>query len=713
MSSNIAAGGCSSGRGVTTNWKNEDSIYHYRPAAFRDYIEVIADHGATVIDILQRARIREAKRECLPKHLAELKIAELRHNPQLIKQVYDALRNGMQPMAKLLLPYTKEERCQELIDNLADAHSIVKSKAKCRIAKGHYNKGDPTNSELNFHYVFEIVAAPYKEEFGYPEGHVDFIGMVNNRPSGIDDGAGFFTGAPGIYKWYDKKNTMELRAANIREILHQCGFNRQISPLKRKRPCVFMANLICPALDYGGNYGKSRIANLPVFADKIAEATVAIAKEMPTFHGYGYAESEKATTEKTLEQYVYDVLLKRWDAVKQNPSLKVSERWTLSTVWYNVRPILIAVGYEPKGTSGWAGTRKTVHSLVDKICWQYFHKPREELGIYASPWAIMYYHEQAYPVNFGAISWLSELGTDIILIEKEGIVEVLSPFAKSYGIALVNTKGRTTKYVRKLVKMAIEAGARVSILTDDDAVGIQIWHDVIKNTKVPRIGIDRVKTIKYFQEHGFPDLTQEDVEERYNPKVSTSNMEDGEYLSHHRIELDSILAKVGAKALWEYVKHQLLEAFPEGRDYNRVTPNPKPIHKNGNVYPYAINVVLYYLELLYETITADTWAKVEYNLEAVKDELYVLEDKIEELKKDEIRPVMAKNKYIKLILEKFVNITELIRLGKLPSLEKLKEEQQHQQQEWKEQQKRGRKQKQMATEREGVVDYDDDTEAED
>jgi len=206
-------------------------------------------------------------------------------------------------------------------------------------------------------------------------------------------------------------------------------------------------------IDYGGNYGKSRIANLPVFADKIVEATVAIAKEMPTFHGYGYAESDRSSTsEKTLEQYVYGVLLKRWEAVKQNPSLKVTERWTLSTVWYNLRPILIIAGYEPKGTSSWAGTRKTVHSFVDKICWQYFHKPREELGIYASPWAIMYYHEQAYPVNFGAISGLSKLGTDIILIEKEGIVEVLSPFAKYYGIALVNTKGRTTKYVRKLVK---------------------------------------------------------------------------------------------------------------------------------------------------------------------------------------------------------------------------------------------------------------------
>ena len=58
-----------------------------------------------------------------------------------------------------------------------------------------------------------------------------------------------------------------------------------------------------------------------------------------------------------------------------------------------------------------------------------------------------------------------------------------------------------------------------------------------------------MKTINYFRNHGFPDLTQEELEEAYSPNVSTKDMEDGEYLSKHRIELDSVLTKVGAKAL--------------------------------------------------------------------------------------------------------------------------------------------------------------------
>jgi hypothetical protein len=68
------------------------------------------------------------------------------------------------------------------------------------------------------------------------------------------------------------------------------------------------------------------------------------------------------------------------------------------------------------------------------------------------------------PVNFSSIHELAEMGTDIIFIEKEGIVEVLSPFAKPCAIALVNTHGRTTKYVRKLVKIAKRSGARVCVL---------------------------------------------------------------------------------------------------------------------------------------------------------------------------------------------------------------------------------------------------------
>jgi hypothetical protein len=433
-------------------------------------------------------------------------------------------------------------------------------------------------------------------------------------------------------------------------------------------------NLICPALDYGGNYGKSRISNLHVFAEKIANTTVAIAREMPTFHGYGYAESEKAGTtgekEKTLEDYVYDLLYERWETVKRDSSQKVRERWTQSSVWYNLRPILIKEGYRPKedSKSGWAGTRRAVQGMISRICEERLLVPREALGIFASPWAVMYYDGEAYPVDQGVILELAQKGTDIIFIEKLGIVKVLSSFADEHGIALVNSKGRLTKYAKELVKVAKKSGAKVSILTDYDAIGIQIAGDV-KDKMIPRLGINRKDTLQYFQQHGFPELSQQDVEEEYDPSVSTDHMEDGEYLAHKRIELDSILTKVGAKAFWEYVVNQLIAAIPEGRDYNRIISNPKPTHENGDLYPDTINDILNYLEALYDTITFDKWTEIESRLENVKGELYRYEDKTKELK-DELKPIVAENKSIKLIAKKFQEIVELIRIGKLPSLKK-------------------------------------------
>jgi hypothetical protein len=81
-------------------------------------------------------------------------------------------------------------------------------------------------------------------------------------------------------------------------------------------------------------------------------------------------------------------------------------------------------------------------------------------------------------------------------------------------------------------------------------------------------------------------------------------------------------------------------------------------------------------------------------------------------------PVMIKNKYIKLVLEKFVEIAELIRLGKLPSLEKLKEENQRQEGEVqdRQQQRQQKKQAEIVAEEEeddGNTEADDDDDNDD
>jgi hypothetical protein len=138
-----------------------------------------------------------------------------------------------------------------------------------------------------------------------------------------------------------------------------------------------------------------------------------------------------------------------------------------------------------------------------------------------------------------------------------------------------------------LIEAAKKAGANVAILTDYDALGIQIAEG--SRIQIPRIGIDR-DTIGYFQQHGYEQLSENDVEEEYKPNsnaidpvVLLANSDaqryryiDAEYLRSKRIELDSIMAIVGAKGLWEYIMHQLKIKFPEGRNYNRVISMPQP-----------------------------------------------------------------------------------------------------------------------------------------
>ncbi len=259
----------------------------------------------------------------------------------------------------------------------------------------------------------------------------------------------------------------------------------------------------------------------------------------------------------------------RKKAVEDNPSLKVTDRITQSTVWYRIRPIMVENNFQPRKT--WGITRETLQNEINETCrelWPDEDILREDLGIIASARATMYYNGISYPVGIDNIKDLATNGVVVIVIEKEGIADVLTSFADKYGIALVHTKGHFVEYCKDLIEAVEESGGNVATLTDYDAVGIEIAKGA--RIHIPRIGVDR-DTVRYFQEHCFPDLTEEQVEERYTPKISTYI----QYLKTKRIELDSIVAVVGNEALWNYIMYRLKELFPEGVDYNRViSSNP-------------------------------------------------------------------------------------------------------------------------------------------
>jgi hypothetical protein len=181
-------------------------------------------------------------------------------------------------------------------------------------------------------------------------------------------------------------------------------------------------------------------------------------------------------------------------------------------------------------------------------------------------------------------NWLAYLGAYVVIIEKEGIVQSLKPFADKYGVALLSSHGFLTEYAVDLSNLVKGVKGNVAILTDYDISGLLISLNI---PSIHRIGID-LDTLQYF---GFSteiaDLGRFD--EGYTPKDShwaavikhaqnksalpefyrdLLSQENLEYLRTRRIEISSVKTAVKNKGLWEFIMVALREAFGE-TDYTR------------------------------------------------------------------------------------------------------------------------------------------------
>lgn len=267
-----------------------------------------------------------------------------------------------------------------------------------------------------------------------------------------------------------------------------------------------------------------------------------------------------------LKDLVRELLRKRLQAVRDNPSLKITDRWTLSSVFYAIRPIALRNGIALKPSS-----RKTIQNqYVRDICEQELGVRREELGIVAAVRAQLYFRGQVHNVSLSTIKELAGKGTDLLVIEKEGIADILAPFAAQVGIAILNPRGFLTENAEDLSRLARDLGGHISILTDFDASGIVIEKQILG---IFRVGVD----LDFLSVLGI-DAAQ--VQERCRPskhwkwlKRTFPYYEHLEYLRTNRIEIDSVNAIVGAERLWEVILAKLTEHFPL-RDYNRAVEVP-------------------------------------------------------------------------------------------------------------------------------------------
>jgi hypothetical protein len=244
--------------------------------------------------------------------------------------------------------------------------------------------------------------------------------------------------------------------------------------------------------------------------------------------------------------YVYVSGVQRRKDVEADPNLRITDRLTQRGVAYRLRPEMMADGFEPR--IRWSTTMDTITNLISercKILWQDENIDREYLGIYAKARGMFYYRGRTTPIDFNAIEALASEAAVNIVIEKEGIPAVLAPYADKYRVALISTQGRFVEYVKRFISSVIDEAAVVVTILDDDRVG----REMADSTKAINIGVNK-DTVEWLRKNGFPSLSVEKVQEK-DPST-------GEY----RIEIDSILAEVGAEGLWKWIKYEIEKLTP-------------------------------------------------------------------------------------------------------------------------------------------------------
>jgi len=275
--------------------------------------------------------------------------------------------------------------------------------------------------------------------------------------------------------------------------------------------------------------------------------------------------------------------------------------------------------------------RSHIKSSIKDICDEMGYK-RDELGIIAAERAQFYFRGRSYGVGIDVIPELAKYATDLIVIEKEGAVEALAPFADKKGIALVYTRGFGTEYALELSE---QTKSNITVLTDLDASGLLIAAKLSSNKIIHRIGIDQ-RMLDYFG-LDFDDLSETyapqeghyDTVAKYLIKNNYNLISNGLFkrLKTERVEIDSVLSKVSNQDFWNYIIEFLEEKFPN-RNYNRSLEIPEYI------LPQKLDEFITSLNERITEIQAPERKKIVEELENVEG--FIQEDNIEH-KEDDIK----------------------------------------------------------------------------
>jgi hypothetical protein len=543
---------------IITKWTNQTSIYYYTLSEFENLIFGLENNDASSYDVIKKI-FREGS-NIKKEKVAQMTVGQLKQSPPHINKLYNDLRNTMKPLAttsKLSLPFdvNKKVRMDAIRKRLQQQNRLSESsKIKYNSKFGFYHSSTPG---IRFPFLYEI-AVIHSDKLCT----LEFTDALNC--SVAPNSYSFLIGPDEhTFRWKTASNNIH-SAKTIFDILGHHGYSYDEDSCKKPNS-IILVNLISPRIDYK-NYGKSNINVVP-FAEVIADTT---AKECS-----GRSRSIASRSEPlTVIGFLRQLLKERYEAVLKNPSLKEKQVWTQSTVFYHLRPILLNSGYSNEDIN-----REYITGQIKSACEEYLGVKRKDLGIIAADRAQLYFKGEWHDVGLNDISGLAQYGTNMLIVEKEGVVEQLAPYADINGIALLNTRGFLTEYASILSKEAGKHGCNVAILTDFDASGLLIAKTV---PSVFRIGID-FETLEYLGiDPGVVEETYKPIQKHIKPlqdwagKIHDELLtEKIDYVQHKRIEIDSILAAVKNNArFWEFILDKLEEKFPT-RNYNRAIDIPE------------------------------------------------------------------------------------------------------------------------------------------
>ena len=368
--------------------------------------------------------------------------------------------------------------------------------------------------------------------------------------------------------------------------MKECGYSHGGDGKPEKERSIVLVNLWCPKLQYT-DYGKSDI-DLNPFYDDLVDL---LSKMCSGGNKRRDDDGNRLEAKALFAEYLVE---ERYKKVLKEPYIKNTDSWNTSTPVYRFRPELERLGIHVE--------RKYLQSLVKTICDEMpelklvngqFVKTgkigvkREALGIYEAPRAHIYFRGQIYDVSFKQLERIKKIATFILIIEKEGVVELLTYWADKYGFALCYTKGFLTDNAKEFSELATKEGARMAILTDNDFSGWAMAREVPNITRIG-IRIDTLERLNVPIDEVVEDLPKPkgsekkvNVDYRANNHATTAERiydnelipeEDWEMLTGgkygRRIEIDNVIAYVGAERFWnEFILPSFQELF-DTADYN-------------------------------------------------------------------------------------------------------------------------------------------------